>query len=120
NIAEKAGQLGQKMVDAGKKTVGAWSEIDEAMDTVTTKTGLTGEALLGLQEIAKGIATSLPSATFQESADAVGELNTQFGLTGDTLQSAAEYLLKYSKITGEDISNSAINAKKAIDAYGLS
>ena len=90
------------------------------MDTVTTKTGLTGEALLGLQEIAKGIATSLPATTFQESADAVGELNTQFGLTGDTLQSAAEYLLKYSKITGEDISNSAINAKKAIDAYGLS
>lgn len=120
NVAEKAGQLGQKMVDAGKKTVDAWSEIDEAMDTVTTKTGLTGEALLGLQEIAKGIATSLPSATFQESADAVGELNTQFGLTGDTLKSAAEYLLKYSKITGEDISNSAINAKKAIDAYGLS
>lgn len=120
NVAEKAGQLGQKMVDAGKKTVDAWSEIDEAMDTVTTKTGLTGEALLGLHEIAKRIATSLPSATFQESADAVGELNTQFGLTGDTLQSAAEYLLKYSKITGEDISNSAINAKKAIDAYGLS
>lgn len=120
NVAEKAGQLGQKMVDAGKKTVDAWSEIDEAMDTVTTKTGLTGEALLGLQEIAKGIATSLPATTFQESADAVGELNTQFGLTGDTLQSAAEYLLKYSKITGEDVSNSAINAKKAIDAYGLS
>lgn len=120
NVAEKAGQLGQKMVDAGKKTVDAWSEIDEAMDTVTTKTGLTGEALLGLQEITKGIATSLPATTFQESADAVGELNTQFGLTGDTLQSAAEYLLKYSKITGEDVSNSAINAKKAIDAYGLS
>ena len=120
NVAEKAGQLGQKMVDAGKKTVDAWSEIDEAMDTVTTKTGLTREALLGLQGIAKGIATSLPATTFQESADAVGELNTQFGLTGDTLKVAAEYLLKYSKITGEDISNSAINAKKAIDAYGLS
>lgn len=120
NVAEKAGQLGQKMVDAGKKTVDAWSEIDEAMDTVTTKTGLTGEALLGLQGIAKGIATSLPATTFQESADAVGELNTQFGLTGGTLKVAAEYLLKYSKITGEDISNSAINAKKAIDAYGLS
>lgn len=75
---------------------------------------------IGLQEIAKGIATSLPSATFQEFADAVGELNTQFGLTGDTLQSAAEYLLKYSKITGEDISNSAQMPQKAIDAYGLS
>jgi TP901 family phage tail tape measure protein len=120
NVAEKAGQLGQKMVDVGKKTVDAWSEIDEAMDTVTTKTGLTGDALLGLQEIAKGIATSLPATTFKESADAVGELNTQFGVTGETLKNSAEYLLKYSKITGEDISNSAINAKKAIDAYGLS
>ena len=120
NVAEKAGQLGQKMVDVGKNTVDAWSEIDEAMDTVTTKTGLTGDALLGLQEIAKGIATSLPATTFKESADAVGELNTQFGVTGETLKNSAEYLLKYSKITGEDISNSAINAKKAIDAYGLS
>jgi len=95
-LVKKAGQLGQKMVDAGKKTVDAWSEIDEAMDTVTTKTGLTGEALLGLQEIAKGIATSLPATTFQESADAVGELNTQFGLT---IKCLVELIVASSKKT---------------------
>lgn len=57
---------------------------------------------------------------WSEIDEAMDTVTTKTGLTGDTLQSAAEYLLKYSKITGEDISNSAINAKKAIDAYGLS
>lgn len=120
DVAEKASQVGQKMVDAGKKAVDAWSEIDEAMDTVTTKTGLTGNALLELQGIAKGIATEMPATTFKESADAVGELNTQFGLTGEKLKSSSELLIKYAKINETDISSSAISAKQAIEAYGLS
>ena len=120
DVAEKASQVGQKMVDAGKKTVDAWSEIDEAMDTITTKTGLTCNALLELQGIAKGIATEMPATTFKESADAVGELNTQFGLTGEKLKSSSELLIKYAKINETDISSSAISAKQAIEAYGLS
>ncbi|HEL1785806.1 TPA: phage tail tape measure protein [Streptococcus suis] len=120
DVADKAGQIGQKMVDAGKMTVDAWSEIDEALDTVTTKTGLTGDALEELQEIAKDLATSMEATTFQESADAVGELNTQFGLTGEKLKSASELLIKYAEINGTDISSSAISAKQAIEAYGLS
>ena len=120
DVAEKASQVGQKMVDAGKKTVDAWSEIDEAMDTITTKTGLTGNALLELQGIAKGIATEMPATTFKESADAVGELNTQFGLTGEKLKSSSELLIKYAKINETDISSSAISGKQAIEAYGLS
>ncbi|HFI0406354.1 TPA: phage tail tape measure protein [Streptococcus suis] len=119
DVADMAGQVGQKMVDAGKMTVDAWSEIDEALDTVTTKTGLTGDALAELQEIAKDIATGMPTS-FQNAGDAVGELNTQFGLTGEKLKSASELLIKYAEINGTDISSSAISAKQAIEAYGLS
>ena len=73
DVAEKASQVGQKWLDAGKKTVDAWSEIDEAMDTITTKTGLTGNALLELfKRSTKGITTEMPATTFKESADAVG------------------------------------------------
>lgn len=118
DVADMAGQVGQKMVDAGKLTVDAWSEIDEAMDTVTTKTGLTGDALLDLQEIAKDIATGMPTS-FKNAGDAVGELNTQFGLTGEKLKTSSELLIKYAEINGTDISNSAISAKQAIEAYGL-
>ncbi|MFM0581769.1 phage tail tape measure protein [Streptococcus suis] len=119
DVADKAGQIGQKMVDAGKMTVDAWSEIDEALDTVTTKTGLTGDALAELQEISKDIATGMPTS-FQNAGDAVGELNTQFGLTGEKLKSASELLIKYAEINGTDISGSALSAKQAIEAYGLS
>lgn len=118
DVADKAGQIGQKMVDAGKMTVDAWSEIDEALDTVTTKTGLTGDALAELQEIAKDIATGMPTS-FQNAGDAVGELNTQFGLTGEKLKLASELLIKYAEINETDISSSAISAKQAIEAYGL-
>lgn len=118
DVADKAGQIGQKMVDAGKMTVDDWSEIDEALDTVTTKTGLTGDALAELQEIAKDIATGMPTS-FQNAGDAVGELNTQFGLTGEKLKSASELLIKYAEINETDISSSAISAKQAIEAYGL-
>ncbi|AQY25038.1 TPA: phage tail tape measure protein [Streptococcus agalactiae] len=118
DVADKAGQIGQKMVGAGKMTVDAWSEIDEALDTVTTKTGLTGDALAELQEIAKDIATGMPTS-FQNAGDAVGELNTQFGLTGEKLKSASELLIKYAEINETDISSSAISAKQAIEAYGL-
>lgn len=118
DVADKAGQISQKMVDAGKMTVDAWSEIDEALDTVTTKTGLTGDALAELQEIAKDIATGMPTS-FQNAGDAVGELNTQFGLTGEKLKSASELLIKYAEINETDISSSAISAKQAIEAYGL-
>ncbi|QHF55423.1 MULTISPECIES: phage tail tape measure protein [Streptococcus] len=118
DVADKAGQIGQKMLAAGKMTVDAWSEIDEAMDTVTTKTGLTGDALEELQEIAKDIATGMPTS-FKNAGDAVGELNTQFGFTGEKLKSASELLIKYAKINETDISSSAISAKQAIEAYGL-
>ncbi|HFZ7149832.1 TPA: phage tail tape measure protein [Streptococcus agalactiae] len=118
DVADKAGQISQKMVDAGKMTVDAWSEIDEALDTITTKTGLTGDALAELQEIAKDIATGMPTS-FQNAGDAVGELNTQFGLTGEKLKSASELLIKYAEINETDISSSAISAKQAIEAYGL-
>lgn len=62
----------------------------------------------------------MPATTFKESADAVGELNTQFGLTGEKLKSSSELLIKYAKINETDISSSAISAKQAIEAYGLS
>ncbi|MGV3408547.1 phage tail tape measure protein, partial [Streptococcus agalactiae] len=43
----------------------------------------------------------------------------QFGLTGEKLKSASELLIKYAEINETDISSSAISAKQAIEAYGL-
>ena len=63
----------------------AWKEVDDALDTVITKTGATGEALEGLEQSFKGVAKTLP-ADLQTVGDAIGEINTQFGLTGRRLK----------------------------------
>lgn len=96
----------------------AWKEVDDALDTVITKTGATGEALEGLEQSFKGVAKTLP-ADLQTVGDAIGEINTQFGLTGEALEDAAAQAIKFSAINGQDVSKAAIDARRAIEAFQL-
>lgn len=97
----------------------AWKEVDEALDTITTKTGATGEAAKGLEQAFKNVAKSVPNIDLQMAGDAIGEVNTQFGLTGKTLEEASKQALQFSIINGQDVSKTAIDARRAIEAYGL-
>jgi phage-related minor tail protein len=47
-------------VAIGAGSVAAWKEVDEALDTVTKKTGATGEALAEMQKQVREIATDIP------------------------------------------------------------
>lgn len=69
--------------------------------------------------IAENVATSIPT-DFETAGSAVGEVNTQFGLMGDALQLTAEDMIKFAEINGSDVTNSTINSKRALEAYGLS
>jgi len=118
NFSEKLSEISQKLIDFGKATLEAFREVDEGMDIIVTKTGASGKALDEMTDIAKGLATEIPT-DFQTVGSAVGELNTQFGLTGGALKDASATLIKYAEINGSDVTESAISAKQAIEAYGL-
>lgn len=107
------------IVAAGAASVAAWSEVDEAMDTVTIKTGATGEALSDMQGRAQEIAKTIP-VSFQTAADAVGEVNTRFGVTGDELQDLSTKFAEFSELNGTDVSNSIDVVQSALAAFGLS
>lgn len=107
------------VVSAAKKSVDAWKEVDEAMDTIVTKTGATGEALSGMQDIAKGIATTLP-VSFQEAADAVSEVNTRFGSTGQELETLSTKFAQFAKMNDVDVSTSIDSVQASLAAFGLS
>ncbi|HGC9386296.1 TPA: phage tail tape measure protein [Streptococcus agalactiae] len=111
-------ELSQKLIDFGQQSLDAFLEVDEGMDIIVTKTGATGSALEEMTDIAKTLATELPT-DFNTAGSAVGELNTQFGLTGDALKSASTQLIQFSEINGSDVTSSALSAKQAIEAYGL-
>lgn len=117
-FGDRLGELSQKLIEFGQQSLEAFREVDEGMDIIITKTGASGKALEGMQDIATDLAISIPT-DFATAGSAVGELNTQFGLTGDALSQASALLIKYSEINGSDVTQSAISAKQAIEAYGL-
>lgn len=118
-FSEKLSEISQKLVDFGKSALDAFREIDEGMDTIVTKTGASGKSLEQMKGIANGIATEMPT-DFSKIGNAVGEVNTQFGLTGDALKTTSVDMLKFAEINGSDITNATIQSKQALEAYGYS
>ncbi len=51
--------------------------------------------------------------------NAVGEVNTQFSLTGDELKKTSEDMIKFAEINGSDVTNATIQSKQALEAYYL-
>lgn len=126
DTGEKIKGVGEKMtvgvtapiVAAGAAGLAAFGEVDEALDTIITKTGATGEKADQLSESFENVGsnTHLPLQTVGE---AIGEVNTQFGFMGKQLEDSTNYLLQYAEINETDVSQSAISARQAIEAYGL-
>lgn len=102
----------------GAASAKAWSEVDEGMDTIIKKTGATGEALEGLTQVAENIATSIPTS-FDEVGNAVGEVNTRFGLTGDELEDLSKQFIEFADLNGTSVSNSIDNVQAAMAAFNL-
>lgn len=124
---EKVSDVGKKMsigvtapiVAAGAAGLAAFSEVDEALDTIITKTGATGD-------VADSLATSFENVgsnthlELQTVGEAIGEVNTQFGFMDKKLEDSTNYILQFAEINGTDVSQSAIYARQAIEAYDLS
>lgn len=102
----------------GTASIAAFNAVDEGMDLIATKTGSTGANLEGLQGVFENVGSRVPME-LTTVAEAVGELNTQFGFTGEILDVESERLLKFAEINGTDVTESAVGAKKAIAAYGM-
>ena len=116
--AQVVSNLGNKVRDFGKQALEAFNDVDKGMDIIVSKTGATGSALEEMQEIGKNIGTTY-HFSFEQVGNAVGEVNTQFGILGEDLKETSILFLKFAEINGTDITHSTINAKKAMEAYGL-
>ena len=107
------------IVAIGAAAGAAWKGIDDALDTIVTKTGATGDAMKEFEGNFKNVFTSIPVEA-QQVGDAIGELNTQFGLTGEALEQASTQMIQFAEINGADITNSTIAAKQAMEQFGAS
>ena len=125
-VGEKISGLGDSLtthvtapiVALGGLSIKAFNEVDGAMDTLIKKTGATGESLEGMEQIVKDIATNMPTS-FDAAANAVGEVNTRFDVTGDKLEELSTSFIKFAELNGTDVSNSIDKVQSALAAYGF-
>ncbi|MFS0946985.1 phage tail tape measure protein [Enterococcus casseliflavus] len=124
---EKVSNVGKKMsvgvtapiMAAGAAGLAAFSEVDEAMDTIIQKTGATGDVADRLSTSFENVGSNT-HLELQTVGEAIGEVNTQFGFMDKKLEDSTDYLLKYAEINNTDVSQAAISARQAIEAYDLS
>lgn len=122
-ISEVGDSITQKvtapLVALGGASVAAFVSVDKGMDTIVAKTGASGEALENMKNIAKELATSIPT-DFETAGAAVGEVNTRFKLTGDELADLSGQFVKFAKLNNTDVSTSIDAVQAAMAAFGLS
>lgn len=126
SVSEKIGNVGAeltKKVTAPIAAVGAasfkaFTEVDEGMDTIVKKTGATGEALEEMQDIARDMATTIPTS-FETAGAAIGEVNTRFGLMGDELSDLSTKFVQFADLNGTDVSASIDSVQAAMAAFNI-
>ena len=106
------------IVGLGAASLKAFSEVDKGHDALVKLTGATGDQLEAMQTSMENLATSMPT-TFEEAGNAVGEVNTRFGLTGDALEDLSGQFIKFASLNNTDVSSSIDSVQKAMDAFGL-
>lgn len=102
----------------GTASVAAWKSVDEGLDTITQKTGASGEALDEMTEIFKNLTTTIPT-DFATAGTAIGEVNTRFGVTGQALEDLSAQFIKFAELNGTDVNSSIDSVQAAMAAFGL-
>jgi phage-related minor tail protein len=123
NSMSKAGGTLTKSVTAplaaiGAASVAAFKSVDAGLDIIVTKTGASGDALEGMNDVFRNIARTMP-ADFESIGSAVGEVNTRFGLTGDALESLSRQFLMFAEINDQDVSTSVDRVADVLAAFGM-
>lgn len=104
--------------DLGKAAMDAWQQFDDGVDTVIKKTGATGAAAKELENSFANVSKKIV-ADSGTIGNAMGEVNTRFGYTGQQLEDATVAFLKFADVTGADAADAVADVSKALAAAGM-
>lgn len=111
-ITAKVTEIAQAVYDL----VEAFSE---AESTVVKATGASGAALDNLTSSMMDAYSASKSASLDDTAGAIGEINTRMGLTGDQLTVVTGKFLDFSEITGTDVVGSVQSVTKIMNKWDI-
>lgn len=123
NLQNAAGELqnaAQNVLQFGQNAYDAFTEYDSGCDIIIKKTGATGDSVQQFSDIYDYLVNNIAvTDPYEKAGSAVGELNTQFGLTGQSLQDASSSVMKFAEINDTDVTASVQSAEQAMASFGL-
>lgn len=99
-------------------SMAATMHLDDGYDTIIKKTGATGDALEGLNTSANNIFTSMPF-DMKNVGTAIGEVNTRFLVTGESLENLSTLFLEFADINETDLNASIGNTQKIMSQWNI-
>lgn len=125
DIAKKAQEVGENLnknvteplKKLGQMSINSFKEVDSGMDIVKRKVGTIAVDMDEMESVYENVFGSMP-VTAEEAGNAVGEVSTRFGVTGQELENLSKLFLKFSSITGEDVTSSVASVDKIMEKYG--
>ena len=132
NVADRLGEIAKKCQETGeainknvseplqklgKLSIDAFNEVDGGMDIIIKKTGATGGSLEDLEDVYENVFGSMP-VTAEQAGNAIGEISTRMGLTGQALEDTAKQFLLFSEITDSDVGSSVASVDKIMTKFG--
>ena len=94
------------------------NDFQKATQIISAGTGATGKKLKELEGVATNVFKSLP-VSMQDAAQAVADLNTRTGLTGDALQGLSTTVLNLSKLAKTDLNETVRQSGILFKAWGV-
>ena len=124
-IASKCQEVGEKLnehvtqplLKLGKASISAFNEVDDGMDIIVKKVGTIAVDLDDLQQVYENVFGSMP-VTAEDAGNAVGEIATRMNLTGQELEDMTRLFLKFSSVTGADVTSSVASVDKIMEKFG--
>nr|WP_270235294.1 phage tail tape measure protein [Lacticaseibacillus suilingensis] len=103
NIGDAFSDIGGKVQEFGETAIDAWSEMDNSVDNLTSKTGATGAVAEQLGASFEKVEGSMAGSQMESEdlSNTMAGLHSVFGLTGKQLESTTEYVAQFSAVTGQ-------------------
>lgn len=122
-MAQNMGKIalvgGAALTGAAMAAAKLGQEFKEAENTIAAGTGATGDDLKALKSSFDNVFKDVPNDS-AEVAKAIADVNTEFGFTGEKLESVTEMALVASRSMGEDLGKVIKSTADTLIAFGES
>lgn len=118
-VAIKAGKIAAAAMAAfAAAALKAATTVEGAFRKIQVATGATGQTLKTLKEDFRTLFAGVPDAA-GTVADALGNVNTLFGVSGEEARALTKQILDFSRITGGDASQNSLQFGRAMQQFGV-